>query len=263
MRKKNSMDDLKKINDRLEFYIRPQSFPLGIKMMRKGDVLPEKTKLPSRDFNLRIAICQGMAMSRRYGWAVSMAKEEINCPVTKVVFGFEKEGENYKKGKACCGMYTETEEAGARTESMVPKFNYREYASVLSFPLSRGEVKPDLVLIYGNSAQVMRLLTGALYKSGGYLFSGFSGRIDCADIVIQTMKSKKCQVILPCYGDRIFAQTEDYEMAFTIPYDRIYEVIEGLEETQRGGIRYPVPSFLRYEGHFPEKYRIIEEDWKE
>ena len=77
------------------------------------------------------------------------------------------------------------------------------------------------------------------------------------------IKSGKCQVILPCYGDRIFAQTEDYEMAFTIPYSRISEVLEGLEGTQKGGIRYPVPSFLRYEGKFPEKYRIIEEDWKE
>ena len=257
------MDDLKKINNELEFYIRPQSFPLGIKMMRKGDVLPEKTKVPSRDFNLRIAICQGISISRRYGWAISMSKEDINCPITKVAFGFEKEGEVYKSGKACCGMYTKTEEAGTKTEAMVPKFNYREYESVLAFPLGRGKLIPDLVLIYGNSAQVMRLLTGALYKSGGYLTSNFSGRIDCADIIIQTIKSRKCEVILPCYGDRIFAQTEDYEMAFTIPYNRIPEIIEGLEGTQKGGIRYPVPSFLRYEGHFPEKYRIIEEDWKE
>ena len=256
------MDDLKKINDELEFYVRPQAFPLGIKMLKKGDTLPEKTKIPSKDFDLRIAVCQGISISRRYGWTISMGREDINCPLTKVAFGFEKEGERYSSGKACCGMYTETEEAGARTESMVPKFNYREYESILVFPLSRGKDIPDLVLIYGNSAQVMRLLTGALYKSGGYLNSSFSGRIDCADIIIQTMKSKKCEVILPCYGDRVFAQTEDYEMAFTIPYEKVGEVLDGLAGTQRGGIRYPIPSFLRYEGNFPEKYRTVEEDWE-
>ena len=256
------MDDIKKLNDELEFYIRPQTFPLGIKMIKYGENLPEKTKVPSKDFGLRIAICQGISISRRYGWSVSMSREDINCPLTKVAFGFEREGEAYRSGKACCGMYTETEEAGSKTESMVPKFNYKEYQSVLSFPLTRATANPDLILIYGNSAQVMRLLTGALYKRGGYLSSSFSGRIDCADIIIQTIKSQKCQVILPCYGDRIFAQTEDYEMAFTIPYSKISEVMEGLSGTQKGGIRYPIPSFLRYEGHFPEKYKIIEGDWE-
>jgi uncharacterized protein (DUF169 family) len=109
----------------------------------------------------------------------------------------------------------------------------------------------------------MRLVTAALYKRGGRITSSFSGRIDCADIIIQTMHTQDCQVILPCYGDRIFAQTEDSEMAFTIPRARIPEVIEGLKGTHKGGVRYPIPSFLRYQAVFPEKYMKLEELWRQ
>ena len=37
--------------------------------------------------------------------------------------------------------------------------------------------------------------------------------------------------------------------------------MEGLEGTHRGGVRYPVPSFLRYTGEFPEKYAELARQW--
>jgi hypothetical protein len=48
-------------------------------------------------------------------------------------------------------------------------------------------------------------------------------------------------------------------MAFSIPADRVEEIIEGLEGTQKGGVRYPIPSFLRYTGEFPENYMKVVE----
>jgi hypothetical protein len=77
------------------------------------------------------------------------------------------------------------------------------------------------------------------------------------------MQKNDYQVVLPCNGDRIFAQTQDDEMAFTIPAAKIDELIEGLEATHAGGIRYPIPSFLRYTGQFPEKYTQMNELWEE
>jgi uncharacterized protein (DUF169 family) len=108
----------------------------------------------------------------------------------------------------------------------------------------------------------MRLVIASLWKRGGRLRSGFSGRIDCSDIVVVTIRSKEPQVILPCYGERVFGQTHDDEMAFAIPAARLEEIAEGLEGTHKGGIRYPIPGFLRYEGEFPAKYRRMEEIWE-
>ena len=158
---------------------------------------------------------------------------------------------------------TETPAAGAVTEAEVAKFAHGTYEYVVAAPLHRTEFEPDLVLVYGNSAQVMRLVTGALYKRGGRIHSSFSGRLDCSDEVIVTMQKNDYQVVLPCNGDRIFAQTQDDEMAFTIPASKIDELVEGLDATHANGIRYPIPSFLRYTGQFPEKYTQMNALWGE
>ncbi len=39
------------------------------------------------------------------------------------------------------------------------------------------------------------------------------------------------------------------------------ETTEGLQGTHRGGIRYPIPTFLRYSPEYPESYNKLEELW--
>jgi uncharacterized protein (DUF169 family) len=257
------MADLKELYHALQEYVRPQHVPLAVKMAKTPEEVPPRLRHPAKDMGFQSAICQAISIARRYGWALALTKEDLSCPLAKVVFGFEKEVPYYTEGLACAEMYTESAAAGAVTEAQQPKFPYGAYHGILVAPLIRADFAPDVVVVYGNSAQVMRLVTAALYRRGGRITSSFSGRIDCADIIIQTMHTQDCQVILPCYGDRIFAQTEDHEMAFTIPQVRISDVIEGLKGTHKGGVRYPIPAFLRYQAVFPEKYMKMEELWRE
>ena len=88
------------------------------------------------------------------------------------------------------------------------------------------------------------------------------GRVDCSDEIIATMMTDDYQVILPCYGDRVFGQTEDHEMAFSLPGSKMRELIEGLEGTHKGGIRYPIPTFLRYTPQYPQHYYELERIWR-
>ena len=249
--------NLSGLGDALSQYILLGSFPVAVSMVKEGDPLPERVKLPWQQMNIKIATCQAIAMARRYGWVVALGEEDISCPLTAVVFGFRRTAEFYLKGKACAGMYTETEEAGIHSEAVVEKYNFGEYKYILMAPLHRAAFEPAVVIIYANPAQILRLLTAALWKSGGKLTSSFGGRIDCAEEIIVPQRSGKCEVILPCYGDRIFAQTQDHEMAFSIPIGRVEELVEGLAGTQKGGVRYPMPSFLRYTGEFPEQYTRV------
>ena len=118
-----------------------------------------------------------------------------------------------------------------------------------------------MVVVYANPAQVMRLTQAALWKTGGRLASSFQGRIVCADIIVTTMQTGQPQVILPCSGDRIFGQTQDHEMAFAIPWARMADIIEGLEGTHRGGIRYPITQFMEYEAKLPPRYMEVNRLW--
>jgi len=114
-----------------------------------------------------------------------------------------------------------------------------------------------------NSAQVMRLLNACLYEKGGALKAESTGRGDCTEIVIRSRRTNEPQVILPCYGDRIFGMTADDEMAFTFPFAMADAVVKGLEGTHAGGVRYPIPVYLRYQAEFPKSYQELEKLWAE
>lgn len=256
------MEQLKQYALELDQHLRTDTFPLGIKVIKNAADLPAKAKRPQRDMNLHLTICQGISMARRYGWTMAMGQEDLSCPIAAVAFGFEPALDYYNEGTLACGMYTDSLETGRLSELDVPKFSEQESGYVVVGPLGRIDFEPDTVLVYGNSAQVMRLVAGALYKRGGSIPSTFSARADCADIVIKTIQTGEPQVILPCYGDRLFGQTQDNEMAFTIPYARMAELSEGLAGTHKGGIRYPIPHFIRYEAEFPPTYEALKELFK-
>ena len=124
--------------------------------------------------------------------------------------------------------------------------------------------EPETVVVYGNSAQVLRLVNAALWEKGGAFKTEFTGRGDCADIVIRTRQSQEPQLILPCYGDRVFGLAGDDEMAFTFPFAQAERFVAGLEGTSKGGIRYPIPTFaLRARAEMPATYVELERRWRE
>jgi len=255
--------DCKAVAAALDQHLRTDTFPLAIRVVRGGESLPERVRRPFRDMGIKVSICQGISMARRYGWSVAMGPDDLTCPIAQVAFGFMPAVPFYTEGNLAAGMYVETCGQGALTEQHVPRFSADEAGTVVVAPLSRCSFEPETLLIYGNSAQVMRAVTGALYKTGGAITSTTTGRADCADIVIRTAQEKRPQFILPCLGDRIFGQVQDGEMAFTTPWELVPDLLEGLEGTHKGGVRYPIPNYLRYTPEFPPTYQELQRLWDE
>jgi MtaA/CmuA family methyltransferase len=255
------MIDVKTADRELATYIRPQTFPVAIRMLGPDEPIPERARRPARDFKKLSMSCQVIDMARRYGWTIALAREDHICSLGIAALGFEKPTHLHNSGTLCEGMYTETKAAGQRSEAAVDRFPVGAYHTLLVAPLDRATFEPHLVCVYGNPAQVMRLTQAALYRRGGKLASTFSGRVVCADIVVTTMQTDRPQVILPCSGDRIFGQTQDHEMAFTIPWSQMEEIVEGLRGTHAGGIRYPITQFMEYEAKLPPRYMEANRVW--
>ncbi|HEY3366579.1 MAG TPA: DUF169 domain-containing protein [Symbiobacteriaceae bacterium] len=245
----------------LDQHLRTETFPLAIRVFRAGEPVPDKVRRPKRDLSIQVSICQGISLARRYGWTMGMGDEDLCCPIAQVAFGFRPEVPFYTEGNLAVGMYVEACGQGALTEQEIPKLTPAESGLVVAAPLARCNFEPETVLVYGNSAQVMRAAAAALWQTGGAISSTTTGRADCADIVIRTSRTGQPQVILPCYGDRVFGQTQDHEMAFTIPWSKVADLVEGLEGTSKGGVRYPIPNFLRYTPQFPQSYQKLQELW--
>jgi uncharacterized protein (DUF169 family) len=59
--------DLEKINDAFNQYLRPQTFPVAMRMCSSESELPPKVRIAQRDMGLTISLCHAIGMARRYG----------------------------------------------------------------------------------------------------------------------------------------------------------------------------------------------------
>lgn len=256
------MADLKEVEQVLNTYVRPLTFPLAIRMLKSEDEIPDRTRRPFQQMNKKVAICQGIGMARKLGWAVAMGKEDIQCSLGAAPFGFFENIDFYNEGNLAAGMFTASKEIGKREEDLVDRFEYGLYSHIMVAPLHRTAFEPDLFMIYGNPAQIMRLIHGALYSEGGAVRSSAMGRLGCASI-ITVMKEGECRYSVPGNGDRIFGMTQDHEMAFMIPTSKVDTVLDGLAKTHKAGLRYPITSFFNFEGTFPPSYQEQMSIWRE
>src|SRR4029450_7695056 len=255
------MIDVKTADKELQTYIRPQTFPVAIRMLKPGEPIPERARRPARDFKKLSMSCQVIDMARRYGWMIALTREDHICSLGITAIGFDKPPPTYNRAPLLQATNTAQKEAGPRSAAAIDKFAPGEYEPLLVAPLDRATFEPHLVCVYANPAQVMRLTQAALWKRGGRLHSSFEGRAVGADIIVTTMQTGEAQVILPCSGDRIFGQTQDHEMAFAIPWGRMEEIVEGLRGTHNGGIRYPITQFMEYEAKLPPRYMEVNKLW--
>lgn len=256
------MADLAATAQAIERYVRPDTFPLAIRVEKDPANIPEKARRPKRDLGASLSICQGVSIARRYGWTLAMGGEDLSCPIAQVAFGFEPPSPSYESGSLAEGMYARDSAAAQATEGAVARIAPDESGVVLIGPLARATFEPEVVVIYGNSAQVMVMVAASLWRKGGAITSQFSARADCAEIINRTRQTGTAQVILPCYGDRVFGQTQDHEMAFSLPYADLDPFLEGLAGTSKGGVRYPIPHYLRYQAHYPPTYEKVMEEFE-
>jgi uncharacterized protein (DUF169 family) len=248
---------LRLLDEALGRYIRPDTFPLAIRMLQRGEAIPEGVKVPSQSMGEQWIVCQSIGVARRYGWSIAVGREDVICPLAAIAFGFRRPNDEYLKGFAAVGMYCKDEEAAANLEASVWKFEPGAYDYVCVAPLNRASFEPHVIAIYANSAQVLRLVHASLYKRGGRVVSTSGGRLDCAEIVIQTMTTNEPKVILPCTGDRVFGMAQDTEMAFAFPWSCAQEIVEGLEGTHKGGTRYPITVAMRETVTMPKSYQDL------
>ncbi len=135
--------------------------------------------------------------------------------------------------------------------------NDRFEAMVLA-PLAKGLYEPDTVAIYGNPAQIMRMVQGRIYQSGERLHGTFGGKVECSEYLIGPFASQAPRIAIPGMGDRIFSMTQDDEMVFGLPGKDLAGLIKGLREAgNKIGARYPVTFYQNFQPDFPKPYKIM------
>jgi uncharacterized protein (DUF169 family) len=251
------MTDWTQKAEALNRLIRPLTFPIAVKLVSSVEEFPEKTRRPSRDMGFKTNVCVGMTLARKYGWTVGISADDNACPIAAYTYGWSEPELETKKALTdfMVVMKYAADENAARTSlegAEQVKLSKGKYAGVVFSPLERTRIDPDMVMIFCNPAQLMRLVHGATQETGVSVQSTFSGRAGtCTEGVLQTFKTGEPKVVLPGNGDRVWAMVQDDEIAFAMPSSWLDPVIRGLEATHQTGVRYPIPVDVRHEPTFP------------
>ncbi|MDD5288817.1 MAG: DUF169 domain-containing protein [Dehalococcoidales bacterium] len=251
------MVDIKKINEAFNTYLRPQTFPLAIRMCQSADELPEKVRIPKRDMGIDISLCHAIAVARVYGWTIAVDKYQ-SCYAAGLSLGFLPLLPDVVDGsyQAALGLWGNTKEQAAAAVKEMPKFDYGKYKYALIAPIDKTTFEPHVFLFYGNPAQVWILLNAYLSGNGKRALN-LTMKVGggCNTYLTKAMQQDEAQFAIVGTGERLVPHPQDSECAFSVPVSKIEKTVQGLEKGYKTGVfRYPVPNFLRYNSQHPPGY---------
>ena len=189
--------------------IRPLTFPIAVKLVESVDEFPEKARRPFKDMGFKTNLCVGMTMARKYGWTVGMTADDNACPIAAYTYGWSEPESETKKALIdfMVVMKYSADENAAKTSlegAEQVKLTKGKYAGVVFSPLEKTRIESDLVMIFCNPAQLVRLVHGATQETGVAVQSVLSGRAGtCTEGVLQTFKTGEPKIVLPGNGDRV------------------------------------------------------------
>lgn len=226
--------------EKLYKHLKPKSQIIALKFLREKAELESQPKTFRRP-RKRLTICQILNTARLYGWTWLVSSEDADCILGSVSLGLVQESEEITNGEIFIKLgYVTDREFARKFAASIPKIKERMVGFIVGPIESLAD--PDLVLIYGNAAQMLRAINGAVYATRERLQFGTVGDVGvCGDGIAEAYNTQKPQIVIACYGERRFGHTADDEISMVIPFKYITSVAEGLEKTHKAGIMYPIP----------------------
>ncbi len=224
----------------IENSLRLRTFPVGIKFASDDDELKSLRKMRSPAKNS--LTCQLITMARTYGWSFTATATDL-MPVCASIMGLRDLPPEVKKG-ALRRVWCATEEDAEKIEAAIPRIPLNKFKALLIGPQAVGAFEPDIVLIYGNPAQIILMINALQFdKYERLVFYCVGESSSCADTIAQCYFSKKPSLSIPCFGERKYGHAQDDELVMALPVSAVEKVKRNLEELAKRGIRYPIAYF--------------------
>jgi uncharacterized protein (DUF169 family) len=240
-----TIKEFNRLGGELENILMLRSSPIAVKMLKKKTEIPEGAIRPKKDRKYHLAQCQAFAMSRRNGSTVAMLKEDHWCPAALMAYGMVPLP------------------PGMNPTKMHPydTFEYGKYIGVLTAPVKTASFKPDVVIIYSNTAQLRSLLMSFNAEEGAQVNGKFFPP-SCAHAVVNPMLHGGYWVVVPDPGEWQRALCEEGEMMFAIPAEKLPVMMEGLGKFKDMDFAYRNHKYFM-QGDFsrPDFYKAMFKGW--
>jgi uncharacterized protein (DUF169 family) len=249
-----SIKQLSNYGEELEKLLLLRTAPIAVKMLEKEADIPQEAVRPKRDRGYHLAQCQAFAMTRRNRETIAMLKEDNWCWAPLIGYGLVKP---LDEKTISPNIYIVANiEAAKKIADHFPRFRHGKYIGILSAPLSTSSFKPDLVLIYSNTAQLRSMFLSIKFKEGHLVQSEFDPIDSCVYSIVPAMKANEYRVTLPDPGEYERAMADENEIILSVPPNKLGELVDGLQffENRKMGYRhfsrqmtpdFPQPAFYK------------------
>lgn len=243
---------------KLEQLLRLKTFPVAMRF------LEEETELAQNKWVRRLegkhSLCQLITIVRTYDWTVGATAQDLMSPLCGAIIGLCERPPAIREGLMRSMVWCKTQQDAKRCEDSIPSIPTGRFKAILMAPLAYDPFQPDLILVYGNPAQMILLINAIQFEGYERMQFFCVGESSCSDLIAQAYLTGKPSLTIPCYGERRFGHAQDDELAMAIPPAYYEKVISGLEELYKRGIRYPISQYGAMvdprEG-FPASYRKL------
>ena len=211
--------------ERLVRYLRLYTHPVGVKLYKDRSLVPRRARKETRN------ICQFISQAR-YQDRISVGyAESIMCAIGASCLGLIKTPEVFTSGKAAVGRYCKNASVGKKFFENTFKIgdSGKQYDAVLIGSLRRLSVEPDVVVVYGQPVQIMRLIHAHVYDTGEKISADTVAEAAVCSSIAWTHTYKKPAMGIPCRGDRAYGGTQPSEIVFTFPYSELERLVSNLE----------------------------------
>ncbi len=249
-----------KLVRRMEILLRLRSFPVAMKMLEKKEQLKAVPFLRRPEH--KVTMCQLINLARNFDWTVGAELEDFGLPTCSSILGLRELPSCYTDGTFRSIVWVQTKEDGKRYEAAIPRIEAGQYEAVVMAPLVYDPFEPDIVLIYGNPAQMILLINALQFEDYEVMQFHCVGESSCSDAIARCYLNGKPSLAIPCYGERRYGHAQDDELVMALPGSYMEKALRGLEILYRRGVRYPI-SFAGAEGNLdsalPVAYTTLEE----
>jgi uncharacterized protein (DUF169 family) len=255
------MIDLIEATDIISKYLRVQTHPIALKYVEKTKDLPSDLRRPS-EFGIKMAFCQINTIVRKWGWSFAVGPDNISCVAALLHFGWGDMDEKLDKKEELISFRINTGAIKNRETMMKNMESISRMTREIAFsakglivsPLDAGIIEdPDVILIYGNPAQMARMVQSMIYSEGDVIESWANSGGSCVREMIAPMIENKAGYVIPGRGARQLGMTGDDEMVFTLPAGKLDSLLTGLKKTHDNGTQYPINQYLFFEPVFDKK----------
>ena len=218
--------------------LRLKTDPLAFRRLDKVDDL-DKIKNVFR-FPHLFTFCQALFMARINGLTVGITAADKLFDRCMRIHGLQAATEQTMKAEAdmLSTTWLPSPEEAFKQQLDYPRVPLGE--AIVVAPLPKEKFEPEVILIFGNPAQMMMIMCGLQKEKYERFQFSFIGEGACADSLAECYVSGKPALAVPCYGERALGQVADDELLIALPPGEIARAVSGMQKLARVGFRYPI-----------------------